>query len=298
VADQTRVAFRDGVTVIPMGTLPRQCSHSGRADQSVCRTILAAIDRPPEFQPDKWPLASLEMLAVIDNAEHVLDAVTEVSQRLLRAFTGLRLIVTSRRTMAASSARIWEVEPLACHGDAKIPDAAELFVRRARSACPTLNLAGRLPEIGRLCAQLDGMPLAIELAARRLRSVSLDVLLQSDSVRQLLHQVNAADLPHQRTLADSVRWSYDLLTHDQRELLHRLAAFRGTFTSEEAERSCDQDQPASEGKVLGLLSELVDSSLVQVSRGTHYSYCLLGYVREFMAARCSPGDSQRRGLTS
>jgi predicted ATPase len=128
---------------------------------------------------------------------------------------------------------------------------------------------------------LDGVPLAIELAAQRLRTVSLDVLLQSNLIRHVLEQAVAAELPHQRTLIESIRWSYDLLGREHRKLLHQLATFQGTFTPEDIDNASSELEPVRQDWSM-LLPGLIDASLIQVYRGSRYSYRLLHYVREFL----------------
>lgn len=287
-ADRLRTAFRDGVAVVELGDLPTELDEPETALDRVRRAVLRAISHlRPGFgvdgdqvaRADPEPLTDLQLLLVVDNAEHVLGAVTHLSQQLLDRWPGLNLIVTSRRPLAAPSAPVWEVGPLGCDPADERSEAVQLFLRRVQSACPTLNLTDRRMAVAELCAKLDGIPLALEMAALRIRSVPLDMLLREAPISQVLGQAGSAGLPHQRTLSDSVRWSYALLSEDQRELLHHLADFFGPFTIEDVERL----QDGAPGELLGRLSALVDTSLVQVRRGPQYKYRLLGYVREFAA---------------
>lgn len=305
-AERMRSAFRDGVAVAELGDLPAEGGEPERDLERVRRAVFAALGMAgragaggpvPGTAPGAGLLparlpgpgrdgavalpADLQMLLVVDNAEHVLGAITHLSQQLLDGCAGFHLIVTSRRPLAAPSARVWEVGPLACDSADERSEAVELFLRRVQAACPTLNLTDRLVAVGELCAKLDGIPLALEMAALRIRSVSLDTLLRDEPISQVLGQAGSAGLPHQRTLSDSVRWSYALLGEEQRQLLHRLADFFGPFTIEDVERLRHAPGvPAAD--LVGRLSELVDSSLVEVRRGPQYKYRLLGYVREFV----------------
>ncbi|WP_245667884.1 ATP-binding protein [Actinomadura macra] len=294
-ADQASAAFRDGVAILEVGDLPPERKAPDCSLNELWHAVQTAIGPAPEStgKDDR------RMLLVIDNAEHVTETLTELARPLLAGCPGLSLVVTSRRPISAPFACSWEVTPLAVTGDER-PDAVELFLRRARSACPTLDLTGQLGPIRRLCERLDGIPFAIELAAMRLRSISLARLLRDETISQIIDQTRPTGLPHQRTLTNSVEWSYDLLEEESRAVLHRLAALSGVFTIEDAESVCDRgDAPIPD--LVGRLSTLVDSSLVQVQRGPRYSYRLLGYVREIVTMvgeRPSPngrtGTSMRR----
>lgn len=286
-ADRMRAQYRDGVVVLNVGAAFPHGASPRQDLERVHQAVLASIDIPAAQANHRTdpghgrPLpADQQVLLVIDNAEHMIETVTYVCQRVLDDYDGLRLIVTSRRPMCAASAPTWEVEPLPIDSATDRPAAVELFLRLARSACPTLDLTNRLGDVAGLCAKLDGIPLAIELAALRLRSVSLDTLLRDESLL-MLGRAEAVGLPHQRTLNSSVQWSYDLLNEDQRRLLHRLAKLSGSFMIEDIERLHCRDG-VSAPDLFGQLSGLVDSSLVQVRRGPRYSYRLLGYVREFV----------------
>jgi predicted ATPase len=289
-ANQMRTGYRDGVVVVEAGGLPGEGADPRQDLKRLRRVVLAAVS-PLSQSEAGWLPDNSQMLVIIDNVEHVTTATTLLAQQILDACSGLHLIITSRRPLCTPSAPVWDVSPLAFDDSDEQPDAVELFLRRAKLACPDLDLSDRLDAVRDLCAKLDGIPFAIELAALRLRSVSLDTLLRDGSITQMLGQVRSADLPHHRTLADSVRWSYEMLTQRQRTLLDHLATFTETFTIEDVEQlyhCVDGPVPAAFGPVpdaLSQLAELVDSSLVQVERGPRYSYRLLGYVREFVLAR-------------
>ncbi len=290
-ACQMRATYRDGVVIIEAGGLPREGADPRQDLKRLRRLVFAAVS--PLTRPGTGPLPEdVQMLLVIDNVEHVTTAASVLVQQMLEACSGLHLIITSRRPVCTPSALVWDVCPLAVDGPDGRSDAVELFLRRTQSACPALDLTGRLDAVRNLCAKLDGMPFALELAALRLRSVSLDTLLRDDSITQILGQARSADSPHHRTLADSVRWSYDMLTQKQRALLDQLADMDGAFTIEDVEylhRSSDISAP----DVFSLLAELVDSSLIHVERGPRYSYRLLGYVREFVLSQRGTVSAQR-----
>lgn len=225
--------FRDGVAVISMGELADAGPSSTDPDpDAVFRATLDAVAADRASGHDRGPDQDLQRLVILDNAEHVLDAVNRVAQHLLLNHPGVCIIITSRHALAVPSIRTWEVGPLGVGSDGE-SEAVKLFQRRARAACPTLDLTGRMAAVHRLCASLDNLPLAIELAALRLRSISLDDLLRNRPIRQIVRQVAEIGLPHQRTLAASVRWSYDLLDVEQQWLLWHLAGYLGPFTIED-----------------------------------------------------------------
>jgi predicted ATPase len=284
-AEQMRAAFPGGVAIVEAGGLP---AEGGNLDQDLARLRQATFEmlhllgrRDPEPLPD-----DSQTLLIIDNVEHVPTAVTLLARQLFTRYPRFYLIITSRRPVCTPEAPVWDVGPLAVDDAGQDGEAIDLFLRRTRLACPTLDLNGRMDEVRDLCAKLDGMPFALEMAALRLRSVSLDTLLRGDAITQLLGQARPADLPHHRTLADSVWWSYSLLTAQQRALLDQLAAISGPFTIEDVEQlplcSSGPDSASPVPDVLSLLAEVVDASLVHVERGSRYSYRLLGYVREYI----------------
>jgi predicted ATPase len=291
-ADRIRARFRDGVAFVELGLLaPESVPPHPRSMDDFDRVRLAVLTAaglptsPTDPSVAGPPSADARMLIVIDNAEHVLKTVTRLSQQLLDDYRGLHLIITSRRSLPAASAHSWEVGPLGfdrpVNGANGRSDAVELFLRRVQSSCPTLDLSDRLTAVAELCRRLDGMPLAIEMAALRMRSVSLDTLLSDAPISHVLGQSAPAGLPHQRTLLESVRWSYDLLSEGQRRLLHQIAHRSGPFTFDDIAR-LGQRAETTQMSFIGLLSGLIDSSLVQVRRGPQYKYRVLGFVREFV----------------
>ena len=202
-------------------------------------------------------LAGRSLVLVLDNCEHVIGQAAALTDTLVGAVPGLRLIATSR-------------EPLGIPGEVLVPvgglapaAAAELFVDRARAVRP-----GFLPDgpagavIEDICRRLDGLPLAVELAAARLRALPLATLAErlEDRFRLLSHGARTA-MPRQQTLRAVVDWSYDLLFEDERRLFSRLATFTGGCGLTAAEAVC-ADERVSAGEILDVLSRLVDKSLV------------------------------------
>jgi predicted ATPase/DNA-binding SARP family transcriptional activator len=223
-----------------------------------------------------------ELLLVLDNAEH-LRAAAPMYVELLAQAPRLTLLVTSRAVLHLSGEHVYPVEPLANEA------AVALFCERACAADPRFD-RDALDEdaIGRICARLDGLPLAVELAAARAKVLPPTVLLVRLEPRLPVLTGGVRDLPsRQRTLADTIAWSYELLDESEQALLSRLAVFPASFTLEAAEAICDAD--------LDTLSTLVDASLVRRLGGR---FGMLETIREY-AAGClrvsGEWDQMRRG---
>jgi predicted ATPase/DNA-binding SARP family transcriptional activator len=202
-------------------------------------------------------LAGRSLLVVFDNCEHVIDQAAALAETLAGTVPGLRLIATSREPLGVPGEVLVSVGPLA------LPTAVELFVDRARAVRPGFTADGHArPVIDDICRRLDGLPLAVELAAARLRSLTLATLAERLDDRFRLLTVGARTaLPRQQTLRAVVDWSYDLLFEDERRLFARLSVFAGGCGLDAAEAVCaDEQVPA--GEVLDVLSRLVDKSLV------------------------------------
>lgn len=202
-------------------------------------------------------LAGRSLLVVFDNCEHVIDQAAALAETLAGTVPGLRLIATSREPLGVPGEVLVPVGPLA------LPAAVELFADRARAVRPGFTADGHTrPVIDDICRRLDGLPLAVELAAARLRSLTLATLAERlDDRFRLLTVGSRTALPRQQTLRAVVDWSYDLLFEDERRLFARLSVFVGGCDLDAAEAVCADDQvPARE--VLDVLSRLVDKSLV------------------------------------
>ena len=196
-------------------------------------------------------------LVVFDNCEHVIDQTAALAETLVGTVPGLRLIATSREPLGIPGEVLVPVGPLA------LPAAVELFVDRARAVRPGFTADGQTrPVIDDICRRLDGLPLAVELAAARVRSLTLATLAErlDDRFRLLTGGARTA-LPRQQTLRAVVDWSYDLLFEDERRLFARLSVFAGGCELAAAEEVCADDQVPS-GEILDVLSRLVDKSLV------------------------------------
>lgn len=211
------------------------------------------------------------VLLVLDNCEHLVGACAHLAEELLRACPDLRVLATSREPLGVPGEVAWLVPSLdlpAAGADVSREElgrspAVQLFVERARAARPGFALTGENgPAVAEICRRLDGIPLAIELAAARVRILAPDEIAArlGDRFRLLAGGSRTAP-PRQQTLRAAVDWSYDLLTEPARRLFERLAVFAGGFTLDAAEAVCAGGEIETDG-ILDLLSRLVDRSLV------------------------------------
>jgi predicted ATPase len=283
----TRLAgeYRDGVTYVDLA--------STREPGQVVKALAAALGvRDTGDDPLEVKLATAlrqqARLLVVDNFEQVLDAGPTLTALLAEA-PGLRILVTSRRLLRLGGEHSFEVGPLRLptldHGMtvaelADVPSVV-LFVERAHAVKPDFELtADNADAVARICVALDGVPLALELAAARIRILPPKALLARLDHRLPLLAGGAADLPaRQQTLRATIEWSTSLLTEDERELLAGLAVFAGGFSLELAE-SVASLGPTTD--TLSLLSALVDNSLVrEEERRGHSRFSMLATVREY-----------------
>ncbi|MDQ1459999.1 MAG: hypothetical protein QOI08_1483, partial [Actinomycetota bacterium] len=229
------------------------------------------------------------VLLVLDNAEHLLDAVAQLALAMLSGCADARVLVTSREPLDMPGELIWRVPSMAVpEPDEPVGmeflesfDATRLFLERARLAEPDLIVDDTtVPAIVSICARLDGLPLALELAAARVRSMSLDHLASGldDSFRPLAVGFRTVIARHQ-TLQASIAWSIDLLEDLERAVLERLAVFRSSFTADAA-RNVAADDAVDAAAVINALGHLVDKSLAQLDNTTG-RYRILETIRQF-----------------
>lgn len=224
-------------------------------------------------------------LLVLDNCEHLVSACAELADALLRRCPALRVIVTSREALGVSGETAWLIPPLslpASNAGADASEAVQLFVERARAVLPGFELTSdNRDAVSQICRRLDGMPLAVELAAARLRVLTPDQITgRLDDRFRLLKTGNRAALPRHQTLRAVIDWSYELLEPAEQLLLARLSVFSG-FTLEAAEAACTGDGIDPED-VLDLVSSLVEKSLVEMHElGDTARYRLLETVRQY-----------------
>lgn len=254
--------------------------------------ILARVGRQRESGVD--PLATLAAsledggrVLLLDNCEHLLEAVRELCGRLLRSAPALRILATSRTRLELPGEETFELAPLSLGSDG---DAARLFLERAGRASRAFSAdAESLVQIARLCEELDGLPLAIELAAARTRMLDLTRIANDLERRLDLTGGGAADIPRHRSLRASVEWSCDLLGEAERTLFDRLSVFAAGWELEAAEAICS-GSPVSRQEVLDLLGVLVDRSLVLVDRSAGPArFGMLTTVRAYAAESLAAG---------
>jgi predicted ATPase/class 3 adenylate cyclase len=222
-------------------------------------------------------LEDRRLLLIVDNCEHVLVAAGALVGSVVAACDTVRVIATSREPLGVAGEQVVPVPPLG------IPDAVDLFCDRARLSDASLEF----PEVERetvaaICEHLDGIPLAIELAAARARSLTPSDLLQLLANRfKVLRGRGRGGVERHQTLRAAVDWSYQLLSDEQRMLFDRLSLFAGGFDAGAAEAVC-ADDAIDGGDVLDLLTDLVDKSLVLVDRGGQTArYRLLETLRQY-----------------
>jgi predicted ATPase/DNA-binding CsgD family transcriptional regulator len=269
VARSVRSLFPSGsmfIDLIPV--------RDGHVAQPVA-AMLGVLDSPREDLEEAIAarIGEGRLLVVLDNCEHVVDAAAVFAERLLRTCPGVRILATSRERLGVRGERIVRLAPLPLGSDAEI-----LFRDRASVADP--EFAADPAAVTEICARLDGMPLAIELAAARTAAIGTGgVLAGLDDCLRLLTGGRGTDARH-RSLRTVIGWSYDLLDDDERRFFRRLAVFADTFTLGAALAATSTDGP---GRAADLLGRLVDKSLVVHQGGTPARWRLLATVRAFAA---------------
>ena len=214
-------------------------------------------------------------LLVLDNCEHVVDACAKLAEHLLRSCPRATILATSREALGVASETAWLVPPLVSD------EAVQLFIDRARAALPTFAPSSDAP-VRDICRRLDGIPLAIELAAARIRVLSPEQIAQRlDDAFRLLTGGSRTALPRHRTLRATMEWSFGLLAEREQVLLRRLAIFAGSFTLDAAEAVC-VGAPLETEDILDGVSALVDKSMVTMEPGDGIArYRLLETVRQY-----------------
>jgi predicted ATPase/DNA-binding SARP family transcriptional activator len=242
-------------------------------------------------------------LVVLDNCEHVVDACAELVDTILRGCPELRILATSREALGVKGERAWLVPPLSLPAEdtadpavAESFEAVRLFVDRARDAIPEFALTPQTtPAVVAICRRLDGIPLAIELAAARVRVLPPEQLSQrlGDAFRVLTGGGRTA-VPRHRTLRATMDWSHDLLRDGSKVLFRRQAVFRGGFTLDAAEAVCAGDEISADD-VLDLVARLVERSLLTVhEHGGSARYHALETVRQYALERLAESGEEEQ----
>lgn len=291
VADEVRRAFPDGVWLVELGALEGE----GLLPQTVA-TALGLRDQSARDPTDLLcdHLRDARALLVLDNCEHILDSCAALTDRLLRAAPRLCVLATSRQPLGVYGESVLSVPALA------VPEphralrpaavghyaAVRLFQRRAEEASDFALGPENLETVVRLCRRLDGIPLAIELAAAQLRTLTPQELLRRLEERLELSPAHtAADLPRHQTLRASIDWSFDLCSPGEQRLWARVSVFAGSCGLEAVEAVCSGDGIPEE-RVLDLVAGLVDKSvLIREEQGAQVRYRLLETIRQYGAER-------------
>lgn len=278
--------FADGVWLIELAPL----SEPELVGQTVAQTLGVREEggRPVLKTLTEW-LSDKQLLLLIDNCEHLVPAVVDVADRVLRDCGGVRLLATSREALRVNGEVIMKVGPM------PEPEAMILFAERSAAVEPTFRLTDdNSASVAQICRRVEGIPLAIELAAGRARMMAPAEILTrlQASFGVLAGGSRSADARHE-TLKAAVDWSYRLLNEDEKRFFRRVSVFMGGFTMEAAEAVCGGD---GTGSVLELTGQLVDKSLVAPHEGragpTRYS--LLEAVREYGLSRLAEhGELER-----
>jgi predicted ATPase/DNA-binding CsgD family transcriptional regulator len=292
-------AFRDGVSLAELGGL----RDPGLLVDEVARS-LGLSDRSA-----RWAVASLadylqtrRVLLVLDQCEHLADACAVLADALLRGCPGLRIIATSRHVLGVAGEVTVTVPPmtLPAVNDPNEPgellrfEAVRLFAQRAAAVLPGFTVdASNGVAVAGVCRALDGIPLAVELAAVRLRALSPEqILARLGSRFQLLSGGGPAGQPHHRTLQAALEWSYELLTEAEQAMWRRVSVFAGSFDLDAAEAVCAVGRVGA-GQVADLVDALVAKSILLRQGGSTARYRLLDTMAEFGLTKLRGRDNER-----
>ncbi|HLK60824.1 MAG TPA: tetratricopeptide repeat protein [Chthonomonadaceae bacterium] len=256
-------------------------------------------------------LQTQRLLLLVDNCEHLLNAIAPLLHSLLQHCPGLSVLATSRQSLGLTGEVLWRVPSLsippqtpATLGNKRAKQdnsglleypAVQLFVERVHQTNPEFRFTpANLPIIARICQRLDGIPLALELAAGRVRALSVEQIAERLQDRfKLLTGGNRAALPRQQTLRALIDWSYTLLEEEEKRLLIYLSVFPGGWTLEAAESIC-AGESIEDWEVLDLLTSLVDKSLVVIEEQSgEVRYRMLETIRQFAQEQWDPEGTER-----
>jgi len=281
-------AYRDGVWLVELGSIRDALLVTTSVAQVLGVEVRAGN---PPIESLRAHLKSRQVLLVLDNCEHLLDACARLADAVLGEAKDATIIATSREPLRVAGEQIYPLQPLslpeqvASAGTMERSEAVQLFVDRVQRQLPDFELTpARAPAVAEVCIHLDGIPLALELAAARARSLSVEQINARLGDRfRLLTGGSRTALPRQQTLRATLDWSYDLLAEDERTVLQRLSIFPASFTVEAAS-AVASDAAIDEFAVIDLLSQLVTRSLVVAdTSGAGTRYRLLETTRAYAA---------------
>lgn len=296
--------FRDGVWWVDLAVLMTRDS----VPQAVAHT-LGLRQVPNELLSETLAryLGAKQLLLVLDNCEHLISACAPLIECLLKRSPQLKIVATSREGIGIQAEQVWVVPVLSLPDSQQgLPiqklaqfEAIRLFVERARAVKVDFALtANNAPAVMQVCQRLDGIPLAIELAATRVKVLTVEqIAARLDDRFNLLTVGSRTALPRHQTLRATTDWSYELLSKQERSLFSRLSVFVGGWSLEAAEAVCSGDGFSSQ-QVLELLSQLVDKSLViQEEQADAARYRMLETIREYAREQLDiANETQELGL--
>ncbi|MGW3471245.1 LuxR C-terminal-related transcriptional regulator [Saccharopolyspora sp. NPDC000995] len=286
VASRLTRAFRDGVWLVELASLDDEellvqtvVTAVGIRDQSTRWTFSGLAER----------LADKQLLLILDNCEHLLPACATMTSILLEKCPGLRVITTTRQALRIAGEHIFPVPTLACpHGSEPIDTLTKyegfaLFADRAAATVPDFTVdESNASAISELCRQLDGLPLAIELAAANLRALSPQQIVQRLGDRfDLLDHGRVDVLPHHQTLRALIDWSFDRCTEQEKTLWLRLSVFSETFDLDTAEAVCSGEGLPSQAVLNAIAGLLEKSILIRQERAGVVRYQVLETIRQY-----------------
>jgi predicted ATPase/DNA-binding SARP family transcriptional activator len=298
VAAGLGAGYPDGVHIAELSSLSRS--------ELVPQTVASVLDVPlPETgSPEQAlarQLAERRLLLVLDNCEHLLESCARLVAELLRTCPAVVVLATSREPLRVGGEVTWRTPSLALPDLRALPplgqlaelESVRLFIERAQDAAPQFAFdAATAPAVAEICVRLDGMPLALELAAARTATLApSQIASRLGDALHVLDRGSRSAVTRQQTLHATLAWSHDLLAEDERVLFRRLAVFAGSMPLEAVEQVCGGDGL----DVVDLLSRLVDKSLVQVEyAGGSARYRLLETIRQFADQELRHAGEQAR----
>ncbi len=287
IARREGTRFGEGVRICELAPL----DHS----DAVGHTVAAAVGLIQQQGSDVAEsvieyLRVRELLLVVDNCEHLVEAAAEIVERIVQHCAGVSVLVTSRQPLGIEGERIVVISPL------QVADATRLFADRARASRPDFDLDQQpVGAVAAICRRVDCLPLGVELAAARMRLMtSLDMLRWLDQAHRVRGGVRGV-LPRQQSLTSTIDWSYRLLSDSEQALFMRLCVFTGGFDLEAAHSVCAADVHCQDD-TLELLAGLVDKSMVTVmvrSATDRTRYGLLETLRAFGCERLNEQATRR-----
>jgi predicted ATPase/DNA-binding winged helix-turn-helix (wHTH) protein len=283
VAASSANDYADGAWWIDLTSVDRP----DQVPRQIAQALEVVLDAPHDGPRLARAIADRSMLLVLDNCEHVIAGASNVVEALAALAPRIKVLATSQHALAAPGEHLFRIEPLAVPGDdreiSERYGAIALFVARARAVHARFALdAGNVAAVAQICRELDGLPLAIELAAARVRHLGVQGVRDRLADRFRLLTSTADQPPRHRTLRTALVWSHAMLEDSERLVLRRLGVFTGGFTVELAQAvASESDAGLDEWRVLDTVGSLIDKSLVAIDAHEPVRYRLLETIRAF-----------------